>query len=297
MSIEVKFLTTYNEAMKKDFYKSLSKKYHTDHIKPLTDEEVEAYAVARMPATHAATSVVLQEVSQRISCHINSFLDLGAGLGTGYAVAKEVFPTIEKATLIEKNPKMIVKGKQIIEGEWVEGDISKRDLPKADLVLFSYSFGELSEEAQIQALEKAWIAASVLVVIEPGTPRGFSHILKARSHLINLGGHMIAPCPYKGPCPMAEKGDWCHFSVRLERTREHRHLKEGELGWEDEKFSYIAMGKEPARPAKERILRHPQKRSGHVILELCPDGKKTISRKHKEFYKWARKAKWGDAIE
>ncbi|NGX36913.1 MAG: hypothetical protein K1000chlam2_00058 [Chlamydiae bacterium] len=280
--------------MKKDFYKSLSKKYHTDHIKPLTDDEIEAYLIARMPATFAATTVVLREVCQRISCPITQFLDLGAGLGTGYAAAKEIFPTIEKATLIEQNPKMISKGRQFVDAEWVEGDISKIDLPKADLVLLSYSFGELAQAIQIEVLERAWESASVLVVVEPGTPRGFSHILKVRNHLIEKGGHMIAPCPYKGPCPMAQKGDWCHFSVRLERSREHRHLKEAELGWEDEKFSYIAMGKDPARPAKERILRHPQKRSGHVILELCPDGKRTISRKQKELYKWARKAKWGD---
>ena len=284
--------------MKKDFYKSLSKKYHVDRVEPLTDDEIEAYFIARMPATFAATTAVLKEVCQRISCQITHFLDLGAGLGTGFTAAKEIFPQIEKATLIEKNPKMISRGKQCIDAEWVEGDFSKIALPKADLVLFSYSFGELTEAIQIEALEKAWKSASVLVMVEPGTPKGFSHILKARSHLIEQGGYMIAPCPYKGPCPMAQKGDWCHFSVRLERTREHRHLKEAELGWEDEKFSYIAMGKDPARPAKERILRHPQKRSGHVILELCPGGTKTISRKQKELYKWARKAKWGDeAIE
>ena len=73
---------------------------------------------------------------------------------------------------------------------------------------------------QIEVLKKAWDAAKVLVIVEPGTPRGFENILKAREQLIQWGGKMIAPCPHVKQCPMKDK--WCHFSVRLERTREHR---------------------------------------------------------------------------
>jgi len=91
--------------------------------------------------------------------------------------------------------------------------------------------------------------------------------------------------------------DWCHFSQRLGRTALHRRLKSGELGYEDEKFSYVVASKLPARKAAARIVRHPAVRKGYVELQLCaPDGlrSETVARSQGEEYKRARKAKWGE---
>jgi ribosomal protein RSM22 (predicted rRNA methylase) len=84
-------------------------------------------------------------------------------------------------------------------------------------------------------LEAARVA---LVVIEPGTPRGAGAIRTIREELLAAGAHMLAPCPAAMPCPLAAP-DWCHFAARVERSSLHRRIKEGALGYEDEKYSYV----------------------------------------------------------
>jgi ribosomal protein RSM22 (predicted rRNA methylase) len=91
--------------------------------------------------------------------------------------------------------------------------------------------------------------------------------------------------------------DWCHFAVRLERSAEHRQAKDVSLGYEDEKYSYLIASKIPSSLPTARILRPPQRRSGHTILTLCSEGhvqQSTISKKQKDLYKQSRKADWGD---
>jgi ribosomal protein RSM22 (predicted rRNA methylase) len=93
--------------------------------------------------------------------------------------------------------------------------------------------------------------------------------------------------------------DWCHFSQRLERTQLHKIAKEATLGYEDEKFSYVCATNQPVKLPQGRILRHPNKHSGHIEFTLCSQGKlekKVISRKAGELYKMARKLEWGDSI-
>ena len=66
-------------------------------------------------------------------------------------------------------------------------------------------------------------------------------------------------------------GDWCHFSVRLPRLRGHRQAKGGTLGYEDEKFSYLAVAR-PALAAQgvaARIIRPPIARKFEVELPVC----------------------------
>ena len=96
-------------------------------------------------------------------------------------------------------------------------------------------------------------------------------------------------------------GDWCHFSARIERTRLHRLLKEGTLGHEDEKYSYVVFAKNSLTmaPFKGRVVRHPQKGSGFVRLSLCDSSgeliQETITRSNKALYRSARDAEWGTA--
>jgi ribosomal protein RSM22 (predicted rRNA methylase) len=144
-----------------------------------------------------------------------------------------------------------------------------------------------------------WQAAQLaLVAIEPGTPRGFATILGVRDELLRAGAHMVAPCPAGTPCPMTHP-DWCHFAARVERSSLHRRIKEADLGYEDEKFSYVALSREPVAMAGSRVVRRPQHQPGLITLELCtPQGLRTANmrKRDREAYREARKAHWGSAL-
>ena len=48
--------------------------------------------------------------------------------------------------------------------------------------------------------------------------------------------------------------DWCHFSVRLPRSREHMHAKRAKVPFEDERFAYLAVSRMGAVTGLSRIL-------------------------------------------
>lgn len=282
-------------------YQTLSNKYRYKNYFKLNESELRAYVKARMPATRAAITQVFVKLKEVLSSQIKNLLDLGAGPGTGFLVAAELFPTLEKVILVEQEEKMIELGKKQINDkrvEWCHGDMRSIVLQQADMALFGYSFGELDAVECLSVLEKVWKSCALVVIVEPGTPRGFERIKLARQWFIDHGGYILAPCPHQNKCPMT-MNDWCHFSVRLERSKEHRQLKDGTLGWEDEKFSYlIASHKDVVKPAA-RIIRHPIKKTGHVLLKLCTEGglmQKTLSKKQKDLYRTARNMEWGDSL-
>jgi ribosomal protein RSM22 (predicted rRNA methylase) len=274
-----------------------------------TEAQRQSYVVSRMPATYAALQSAFQAIRERGDVPIKSLLDLGAGPGTGMWAACDHFPDIETITLIEKDKALLTLGKQLAQfskdqvmhrANWQEGDLEKlSDLPPHDLVILSYSIGELNPQRIEPLLNLCWNAAKQLIlIVEPGTPVGFERIRLIRRQLIDQGAHLIAPCPHQLACPM-EGGDWCHFAARVERTSLHRRLKGGSLGYEDEKFSYVAATKTSFPLPASRILSQPDRHSGHVILKLCtPEGvqRPTISKKMGDLYKQTRRAEWGDVF-
>jgi ribosomal protein RSM22 (predicted rRNA methylase) len=171
-----------------------------------------------------------------------------------------------------------------------------RELAPHDLVIAAYSLGEI----QADLIARLWAAARVaLVVIEPGTPRGTAAIAAMREQLLSMGAHMAAPCPAAMPCPLRDP-DWCHFAARVERTSLHRRLKRAELGYEDEKFSYVAVVREPVEIFGARVLRHPQHRPGLIELELCTAAgtrHERISKRDKDRFRAARKTTWGSRLQ
>ena len=270
-----------------------------------TEAHRAAYLAVRFPATYAANLHVFSEIRRLApNTSISSALDLGAGPGTSLHAAAQVFPSIERAPLIENDAALISLGKRlggaVADVRWLLQDI-RSGVPAEphDLVMISYALGELSQASAERLVMQAWAAArQFLVVIEPGTVRGFGYVHAARALLIEAGAHLLAPCPHKLQCPMAAAGDWCHFAQRVERTSLHRQLKGGALGYEDEKFSYVIGSREEFPTPAARIVRHPQKYSGHVKMLLCTAQgleNRTVAKSQKERYREARKAEWGDA--
>ena len=275
-----------------------------------TDGDVAAYATARLPATYAAMRVVLAELAARApSFEPASLLDLGAGPGTALWAASAVWPGLERATAVEAEAAMSGLGRRlaaagppvVVNAGWVAGTLPEGVPGEAfDLVTLGYVLAELDEQAQAETLERAWRRASALVVVEPGTPAGYRRVLAARERLLDSGAALAAPCPHDRDCPWAATDEWCHFAVRLPRTSAHRHAKSAELAHEDEKLAYVAVVRGPAEPTRARVLRHPQLRTGHVLLQLCrEDGihDDTISKRDRDRYRRARKVSWGESFE
>ena len=274
---------------------ALSDAYREGRTARLSAEErTAAYLVTRMPATYAAAHTVLREVSARIGA-VGSILDAGAGTGAASLAARDYFPDAS-ITLVERDPSFAAAARQWLpDATLLANDIARIDtLPPHDLVMAAYSLGEFGAEIA----PRLWQAARVaLVLIEPGTPRGFALIRKIRTGLLASGAHMVAPCPAETECPIADP-DWCHFAARVERSSLHRRVKGGELGHEDEKFSYIALARQPVELPAARIIRHPQHHPGLIEIETCtPAGLRSerITKRDRDRFRAARKASWGDA--
>ncbi|MBI5273532.1 MAG: hypothetical protein HY860_00575 [Chlamydiales bacterium] len=288
---------------KKNSFVSLSQKYKTQQY-TLSEEEKEIYLTVRMPATAAVIEFVLEELFKRAPDEqIQSLLDLGAGPGTSLKALQALGVSLEDVDLVERDNHLIELGKTLFplfSNKYKQQDITQRlpFLPK-DIVLFSYSFNEIPLDKQVFVIEEAFkLAKQFLVVIEPGTPKGYDNIIKIRDIGLRLGGRVLAPCPHEKKCPLLA-GDWCHFSVRLNRTSEHRKLKQGSLSYEDEKFSYVILSKEPFERCKERVLRHPIHRKGLVEMKLCTENgiqNKIFTKSNNENFKTIKKKEWGGEI-
>ncbi|GAC1656982.1 MAG: small ribosomal subunit Rsm22 family protein [Acidobacteriaceae bacterium] len=260
-----------------------------------------AYLAVRLPATFAAISSALERLRECAPLlQPVSLLDLGAGPGTASMVAKETFPTLHELTLLERDSEFARISRGLLPSAiLVSADLSTAGFPKAELVVCAYALNELAPKARTRVVHEAINAATRAVVfVEPGSRRGFAHILAAREILIADEGFAIAaPCPGHMPCPLEEVGDWCHFAARVQRTSRHRRVKDAALAYEDEKFSYVAAVLVGAQRPESRIVRRPEKLTGHVKLALCtPQGLRvaTVTKKHGASYRAARKAEWGD---
>lgn len=269
-----------------------------------------AYLAVRLPSTYAIIQRVLQEIKRRMpQTFIKSILDIGAGPGTASWVAAECFPELQKATLLEQDGEWLTIGQRMMQAttkkvlqaaEWhQQGQLKASEHSNDDLVIMSYMVGEVPLDVLPGLISEGWKATNqVMVVVEPGTPHGFERIRQARQQLINEGAHIVAPCPHAGRCPM-EKDDWCHFAQRLERSAFHVAIKDASLGYEDEKYSYIAVVKTAVALPEARILRHPQKHKGHIGFTLCAQNgleNRIVSRRSGELYKQSRKLEWGDTF-
>jgi ribosomal protein RSM22 (predicted rRNA methylase) len=254
-------------------------------------ERTAAYLVTRMPATFAAAYAALREVARAGA--IGSILDAGAGTGAACLAARAHFPDAA-LTMIERDFAHAAAARQWLpDARLVAADITRLEaLPPHDLVIAAYSLSEVG--APLAA--RLWQAARVaLVLIEPGTPRGFALIRQVRDELLAAGAHMLAPCPAETACPLA-KPDWCHFAARVERSSLHRRVKGGELGYEDEKFSYVVLARRPVALPAARIIRHPQHRPGLISLETCTAAglrSERVTKRDRERFRAARKAAWG----
>ena len=233
-------------------------------------------------------------------------LDLGAGPGIASWAAAEAWPRTSAATLVEAEAEMARAGRTLAE-TWTrraaESELGRRGRRLA---------GAPGGSRRRLVSDRRAVAGSARRAGARGMVANRRH---ARDHRARHYGGLptdsrrarrrdrrrwldARAVPSRWSCPLPTTS-WCHFSVRLPRSRTHRLAKDAERGFEDEKFSYVVLCREPHPRASARVLRRPDPRPGHVVLDLCtPSGleQRTVSKKSGAAYRVARKTAWGDAL-
>jgi len=274
-----------------------------------TEADALAYALARMPATYAAVTAslnALREVNPGFAPQ--TLLDVGAGPGTASWAAAEAFSSLQHFALLDANSALRALALDLsasstrlcsIDYRRGEARAALAGAEPADLVVASYMIGEVGDAERSALIGLMWAKTSgTLLIVEPGTPAGYGRIVALREQLIAAGAHVAAPCPHDGKCPL-QPPDWCHFTQRLPRSRAHKQVKEAELPFEDEKFSYVALTRAPVAARPARVLAQPVVTKIDVMAKLCtPDGVviAKVPRRAKTDYARARRWRWGDAV-
>jgi ribosomal protein RSM22 (predicted rRNA methylase) len=278
-------------------------------------DDVLAYLLTRMPATSAATAAVFRHLQTSAPEFApRSLLDVGAGPGTASFAAVEAWPGICAVTAIDSNRHFVNAAAELaaasghaalIGSNRILADATGlgRDLPRSDLVVAAYALAQIDASEAGAFVASLWKAtAGALAIVEPGTPAGFQRIREARSALVAAGAAIAAPCPHALPCPIVAP-DWCHFSERLARSRDHKLAKGADAPFEDEKYSYVVAARPSievaSRPA--RILARPQASKAGIRLKLCrADGmlaERIVPRRDRAKFATIRRARWGDTFD
>lgn len=270
-----------------------------------------AYALTRLPATYAATMSALSRLAEQApDLYPRRMLDLGAGLGTASVAAGEAWPELEAFALLDRSRAFLDAARRLADAgagalaraRLVEGDlIAPPAFERCDLVVASYALTEIAEDALGAVVDAAWAACDgALVIVEPGTPRDYRRLMRARERLLAAGARILAPCPHGAPCPIASP-DWCHFSARLARSRDHRLVKGVDAPFEDEKFAYLVAARESlgAGPAAARALARPQPLKHGLRIRLCTAAgieEVMFPKRDKRRFGPIKKKTWGDAV-
>jgi ribosomal protein RSM22 (predicted rRNA methylase) len=279
----------------------------------ITPLQATAYAVARMPATFAACAAVFARLAEVLPDFApQSLLDVGAGTGAASWAAVTAWPKIASVIMLDRNPALAALARRLVDARLAEasplanaeilaGDLGadKRFLNLengADLVVASYLLAELPQDRAASVARDLWQAArGALALIEPGTPDGFARIRSARAALIEAGAHVAAPCTHDRDCPL-QADDWCHFSQRLARSRDHMLLKEATVPFEDERYCYVVVTREKMAHGA-RILAPPLETKPGLTFKLCDETglcARFVASRDKDEYRRVRKRGWGD---
>jgi ribosomal protein RSM22 (predicted rRNA methylase) len=260
-----------------------------------------------MPATYAAVAASLNALVEiRPDFAPTSLLDIGAGPGTASWAAAQGFASLQRFVLLDANTTLRalaleLAGSRLRDARYELGQARKllAAAERADLVVASYMIGEIDEVERTALGGLMWEkTADTLVIVEPGTPAGYTRIIALRAQLIAAGAHVAAPCAHDEECPL-EAPDWCHFSQRLSRSRAHMQVKGAEVPFEDERFAYVVLTRTAMVDRPSRVLAQPVVGKADVTAKLCtPDGLAIakIPRRAKAGYARARRWRWGDAV-
>ncbi len=283
----------------------------------VNESDLGAYLAVRMPATYAAIHSALSRTLDQIEGFTPlSVLDIGCGPGTAAHAALDLIPGLEHLTLIDSHPAFLTLARDLgretghplfASAQTVHADITRsvRSNTQAeiigDLVVAGYVLAELDELTAPKIAERLWsMTRGLLLLVEPGTTAGFARIRAARERLLSLGANIVAPCPHANACPIVDP-DWCHFTQRVQRSRDHMAVKGVDAPFEDEPYIYVAFardGIEITHPSARILAPIIDAKPGRT-LKLCTEqGIETrmVPVRDKEATRAIRRLDWGDPL-
>ena len=267
------------------------------------------YMIARGRSIMGVVEKIITQDLEVFS-NVESVVDFGGGPGTFlFAISK--FKTLSKYTNVERSDSFIGIMNVLVE-EFLSSSTTNthvdsiscnylkpgsQDIPTSDLCVFSYTLCE--RENSPVCLSDLVEHSNMVLIIEPGTPSGFKNIIQAKDKLIEKGFGTIAPCTVSnGFCPLRNsESDWCHFVERVDRSRIQRHLKNGVLGYEYEKYSYLLMSKNSIHSDGKRIISRPNYTKHSISFDICSEKNSHIvitKKENKSEFKIVKKSIRGD---
>lgn len=264
-----------------------------------------AYALVRLPATYRVLMRLLGDVD-KFARHFDpsTLLDLGTGPGSALLAASQYWPglkmhAVEREEAFAHVARTLLEPKQASQTTWEISDFSNIQIDGSfDIIVSSYVFGELPTATRRRLLEQmVRCGDGYILVIEPGTPAGFESLLDVRGVLVENGYRIVAPCCSQAPCPSS----WCHFSLKLPRSKIHRLLKGGQLAYEFEHYCYVLATKTGHFCEAPSVQDMPKISKASVRFRVCAEGElrdiEVSRRQEPDLYKQCKKMEWGDRFE
>ena len=145
---------------------------------------VNAYLLSRLPATYAAVQAALTQVAKALPAfQPKTVLDLGAGPGTASWAACELWPGIERVTMLDAHAGFRQAALALAAAAdqpalraaayRLETLTAATDLPPADLIVVGYALGEMPPQATATLSAKLWQACTGVAVVPSDQKRNF----------------------------------------------------------------------------------------------------------------------------
>lgn len=304
-----------------------AKKLHDRYMNPQENQkkfhiqkpaDAIAYLSLRFPATYAQIFSALLQISERVpNWQPKTILDIGCGPGTGIWAAKELWPSLQTAMGIDRDTYFLSLAEEIhygakldIDVKWVHQTIedwtTSSETNTYDLIIVSSVVNELTKGVKEQLLGTlSHRSRGIVVVLEPGTPRGFQ-VIQSVAEYISTKSPLVAP--YIKNTFVSSDEYWIHFPQRFLRPEFQRRIRQSmrdsdlmASDWEETKFSYVAWGNVPIEKTFwGQSIGDVQKYHGYLIIPvLTADGivKARVMKRNKGIYAAAKNIRWGELIK
>jgi hypothetical protein len=244
-----------------------------------------AYLQYFMPLNILRIQAVLHQLqSTDFLTGVNSILELGSGPGTAQVAWPKPWPTWQAVEAHAEARKLHLKVLSALTSSANAVVHETHVKPGADLFLATFVGNELGGS---QNLSEECTKFPAVLVVEPGTKKDFSNLLRLRETLLHAGYSVWAPCIHQAACPFTQTpNDWCHFHAP--RPKEWHWFMEIEdrlpIKNRTVSFSYLAAKRQTPEPVLHhaRTIGATRREKGKTRQRVCRNSKK-------EYLSWLSK--------